>query len=331
MDIYNCSSDRCPSHLERVCGPPSILFCINSVNYVSGDVIVSYMNAEGPSRCSVSIYAGVYASLMGSNIVLTDNLRMNVSDLTRGTTLSTNNGAVTIIPYNLLCSCPGNDRTLGGTVNRDNLMVSRCFPSRGTDELAFETEGHVLSNVDLKALVVRTNGADNTLDATNFTVSRNESVFYVPPRRLFGSSCSNIIGLVHSKTVPIFSTESILGRCCSVRTRGLGPTCVATLGDRSNVFTTRGDGPDHRGGTGSTRARRIIRRTIRPSVPSFSVSSFARSRETVFRCVSTGNIIDISRLRGRFDRLRSLISILSSLRIFNTMGPLPNRECSVWL
>lgn len=156
--------------------------------------------------------------------MITSNNTLNISATTRGNTVLTNKGAVTILKYKLNAGCLVRGGPLHSTIIGGNTLVARFRPFAPTSGCAFPVHGHVVDKVSLNILIIRTDIGDNDLVATGCTLRRNESIFTLP-YSVLSPTFTNAGGLVSSNTVITAGPLSLLCPCtrrCNIGVSRIG-------------------------------------------------------------------------------------------------------------
>lgn len=205
-------SRNCPNHLHRYSSTPLTLFCQKGTSL--GTLrIVGVMKAHRTAPCKRSVYAHFLTSLsiLYPGTLVIDKLTCNVSVRTRHTTLRGRFGAVNILTRKLSHVCP--TRRQGATIDvlRRKNLLARFADKAGPSERGFIGQGHVITNVDSTAIIVRSTTGKKTLVATRLTRDCRQSYFTFPKQ--YGSRCSvNYGGLVEGgRTILVASTRSLIG------------------------------------------------------------------------------------------------------------------------
>lgn len=248
-----------------MCSPPPLLFCHNRHTHLRR-TRVTVINDHGPATRTRGVAFSVTRCLTRTKCVVADNLTVNISGHTRLKTLtrastSCRNQAVKIVNANVRICCPGRRSGLfTRVVRRNNYVVDRLLPSAPPRGRAFPQHGHLITNLDLTAVIARTAVRDNSLVATHLASRRNGRIFTVPDR-VSGDGTRNYRRLVHRNTALVCRPRRIVrsignrltcnGGNCQPATRAAGSGRGPSAGDRS---------------TGTTRASSIP--TIDRPVPS---------------------------------------------------------------
>ncbi len=246
-------------------GPPLTLCCHKS-GTTFGRTTMTVIKAHVPSLCNHRATRGFTHKVTTTNCIIIDNVTHNVSATSRHNTLTTRKQAVKILNKTLSHFCPGRGVPLTQRVIRGNkVIVDRCPFNQDTSGRAFPVQGHVIDNVDRKALIMRTTLGDNSLVATNLTLRRNEAIVTIP-KHVSMPSTRNYGGLVGSNTTLIVDMSSILSRLSLLdfKSRVIGTSGRA--GTRGDITVPGGTmpspgpglGPRRRAVLGSVSSRRVL-------------------------------------------------------------------------
>ncbi len=235
--VVSVCSDSCPVCLGGDCLPPQLLFVTKREVGLDGCIALAIMKDHRTASGNGGVTCGLTHSLARRNFVVVDKVTRKVSICTRGNTLSTNNGAVTILTKKTSVPCPTIRQNVCSRVLGGKTIVSRRPPKATNGPCLCRGHGHVVSNLSCNYVVIRNRRGDNASVAVGRTASSGHSVFTMPKGPILDRSC--VPGdLVGSNTALMASCASVLGVCrgrCPCLLRGNG-----TLLPRGrSIFTTR--------------------------------------------------------------------------------------------
>lgn len=191
-------SRTCPSHLHRYRSTPVMLFFGKGASF--GHLrIVSVMNAHHTASCNGRFYTSFLHSLtiLYPSILMMDKLTCKVSVRTRQTTLTGRLPAITILTRKLSHVCPCIRQGATVSVLTRNKLLARFLAKAGPSGRGFIDHGHVITNVDSTAVIIRSTTGKNSLVATRLTRKCRHSYFTIP-KHIASRSSVNYGQLVHS-------------------------------------------------------------------------------------------------------------------------------------
>lgn len=171
------------------------------------------MNAHGTASCNGILYRHFVRRLdaLVPSILVIDKLTCNVSVRTRHRTLARKFSAINMLTRNLSHVCPTMRHHATARVLARNKLLARFVDNAGPSQRGFIGQGHVMTNVDSTALIMRSNPGNNSLVATRVTRDCRHSYFTFPNH--MNSACSANYGLLvrGGHTTLVRNTRSIMG------------------------------------------------------------------------------------------------------------------------
>lgn len=212
VSYFALTSRSCPSHLQRYSSTPIILFFGKGTGLGTLRV-VGVIKAHGTASCKGRVYIDFLRRLrvLYPSILMIDKLTCKVSVGTRHSTLSIRLPAIKMLTRKLSHVCPSLRHGATVSVLQRNKLLARFLSKAGPSGRGFVDQGHVITNVDSTAVIIRSTTGNNSLVATSVTKDCRHSYFTFPKQ--IASRCSGKYGrLVRSGgTILLRSTSSFIG------------------------------------------------------------------------------------------------------------------------
>lgn len=210
ISIISFEDDSYPNRLKGIYNPPSVLFCMGSLDFVDNEVCLAVVGTRHPSPYSIKFAQRICDELVKVGVVLVSGFALGIDSMAHQAALKNNERTIAVLGCGLDYPYPKENSAVKKVIARKGAVISEYLPGSPPSGKNFPLRNRIISGLCLGTLIIEAGMKSGALITAECALQQGRDVFCVPPADLFDERYSGVIRLIRDGAIPVFNHIDIL-------------------------------------------------------------------------------------------------------------------------